>query len=1297
MLQLLGAPALSEFRIRKRLADLQAAGLDVTGWQLDSRFVHFVDTKQDLTAAQQQVLEAILTYGPAAPSNSPAGALLRLAVPRPGTISPWSSKATDIAQICGLNAVQRVERGVAYYLRTPAPLDRAAVHIVDQQLHDRMTETVLEEFNEAAALFRVETPRPLALVPVLAEGRGALVSANTSLGLALAEDEIDYLVAAFVELQRDPSDVELMMFAQANSEHCRHKTFRASWTLDGVDQPHSLMDMIQNTYANTHGEGVLSAYEDNASVIEGSTAARFFPTPEGREYGYTTEPVHILMKVETHNHPTAIAPFPGAATGSGGEIRDEGAVGRGSKPKVGLSGYSVSNLQIPGMIEPWEQSYGKPDRIASPLDIMLEAPIGGAAFNNEFGRPNICGYFRTFEMHVDDEVRGYHKPIMIAGGLGNIRAEHVDKHPINVGSKLIVLGGPAMLIGLGGSAASSMATGASDADLDFASVQRGNPEMEHRCQEVIDQCWQLGERNPIAFIHDVGAGGLSNALPELVKDGGVGGDFDLRQIPNDEPGMSPLEIWCNEAQERYVLAVDEIDLVRFDLICARERCPYAVVGTAVDEHHLRVNDTLLTSVPVDLPMSVLFGKAPKLHKDAVTTTLPRSPLVLDFSLTEAIHRVMGHPAVASKNFLITIGDRTVGGMVARDQMVGPWQTPVADVAVSTSGYQSVTGAAMAMGERSPVALLDSPAAGRLAVTEAITNIAAARIERLSDVKLSANWMAAVGHPGEDANLYKTVAAVGLDLCPALGICIPVGKDSMSMQTRWQQGEQARAVTSPLSLVISAFAPVVDVRQTLTPVLARREDTHLLLVDLGNGANRLGGSILASCFSSLAEAPADLDDAAALTSFFKLMQTPAIRAQVLAYHDRSDGGVLATLVEMAFAGRMGLQINLAGSLNERDPAQIISQLFNEEPGAVLQVDQKHSAGLRELFQGEGLACEIIAQPRLVQQIDILAGTASVFSASRASLQQRWSQVSHHIQRLRDNPQGADEEFAQISDDQDPGLSASLSFDLNDDVAAPFINTGVRPRIAILREQGVNSQVEMAAVFDSAGFSSIYVHMSELLAGHVTLDGFKGLVACGGFSYGDVLGAGEGWAKSILFNSAARATFEDFFARPDTFALGVCNGCQMLSTLKTLIPGAAHWPRFVTNRSEQFEARFSLVKIQPSASILFAGMAGSHMPIAVSHGEGRVLIAESEAQALIDAGQVVMGFVDHHLQVTETYPMNPNGSALGITGVTSVDGRFTAIMPHPERVFRTVQNAWHPDDWAEDSPWMRMFRNARVYVG
>lgn len=1292
MLQLLGAPALSEFRIQKLLADLSASGVDVTGWSLDSRFLHFVDVKAELTPAEAQVLASILTYGPVTQGVPATSSLLRLVVPRPGTISPWSSKATDIAHICGLKMVKRIERGVAYYLQAPQSLTGAVQQQLDAVLFDRMTEAVLDNTEAASALFQVEAARPLVFVPVLSQGREALAQANSALGMALADDEIDYLVDAFQQLQRDPSDVELMMFAQANSEHCRHKTFRASWSLDGVDQPHSLMDMIQNTFAKTNGEGVLSAYEDNASVITGSTAGRFYPDPVSREYGYHQEPIHILMKVETHNHPTAIAPFPGAATGSGGEIRDEGAVGRGSKPKVGLSGYSVSNLRIPGHIEAWEKDYGKPARIASALDIMIEAPIGGAAFNNEFGRPNICGYFRTFEMTVADEVRGYHKPIMIAGGLGNIREEHVEQRQIAVGSALIVLGGPAMLIGLGGGAASSMATGASDADLDFASVQRGNPEMEHRCQEVIDQCWQLGERNPIAFIHDVGAGGLSNALPELVKDGGVGGDFDLRNIPNDEPGMSPLEIWCNEAQERYVLAVSQVDLVRFALICARERCPYAVVGTAVDQQQLLVRDQLFSANPVDLPMSVLFGKAPKMHKDAVSRQSLTRPLVLDFSFEEAIHRVIGHPSVASKSFLITIGDRTVGGMVARDQMVGPWQTPVADVAVSTSGYQAHTGEAMAMGERAPVALLDSTASGRLAVTEAITNIAAAKIAHISDIKLSANWMAAVGHPGEDANLYKTVAAVGLELCPELGICIPVGKDSMSMQTRWQQDGEDRTVTSPLSLAISAFAPVTDVRDTLTPELTRSDSTELLLVDLSAGANRLGGSILAMCFNELSDESPDLDRADSLKAFFELMQSSAVREQLLAYHDRSDGGALATILEMAFAGRMGIQISLDGDSH----ADLLAQLFNEEPGAVFQVQASNSAAVQALFRERGLSCEVIARPRLAQVVEIIHQGQTVFSATRASLQQRWSQASYHIQRLRDNPVGADQEFARLLDDADPGLSAKLSFDLNDDIAAPYINTGVRPRMAILREQGVNSQTEMAAVFDRAGFAAVDVHMSEVLAGHVDLADFKGLVACGGFSYGDVLGAGEGWAKSILFNSGAREAFAGFFARSDTFGLGVCNGCQMMAALHSLIPGAENWPRFVTNRSEQFEARFSLVQIQPSPSVLFAGMAGSHMPIAVSHGEGRAELDSVGAQSLVDSGQVLMQFVDHRLAVTDDYPMNPNGSPLGITGVTNVDGRFTAIMPHPERVFRTVQNAWHPADWNEDSPWLRMFRNARVFV-
>ncbi|HKI73658.1 MAG TPA: phosphoribosylformylglycinamidine synthase, partial [Pseudomonadales bacterium] len=976
---------------------------------------------------------------------------------------------------------------------------------------------------------------------------------------------------------------------------------------------HSLMEMIQNTFQQTNGEGVLSAYEDNASVIAGPRGKRFYPNPASREYAFHEEDIHLLMKVETHNHPTAIAPFPGAATGSGGEIRDEGAVGRGSKPKVGLTGYSVSNLKIPGCPEPWEADYGSPERISTALDIMTEAPIGGAAFNNEFGRPNICGYFRSFEMSVAGEVRGYHKPIMIAGGLGNIRDDHVAQHPIPEDSALIVLGGPAMLIGLGGGAASSMATGASDAELDFASVQRGNPEMQHRCQEVIDQCWQLGAANPIRFIHDVGAGGLSNALPELVKDGGVGGEFDLRAIPSDEPGMSPLEIWCNEAQERYVLAVAADDVATFLEICRRERCPCAIVGKAVDESHLLVNDTLLATRPVDLPMSVLFGKPPRMHKDAMTRTPGREALPADLDLHDVIHRVLGHPTVASKNFLVTIGDRTVGGLVSRDQMIGPWQIPVADVAVSCTDFCGVAGEAMAMGERTPLALLDAPASGRMAIAEAITNIAAAKIGRIEDIKLSANWMAAVGHPGEDANLFRTVAAVGMELCPALGICIPVGKDSVSMQTRWQQDGHQKSVTAPLSLIISAFAPAEDVRKTLTPQLVADDATRLLLVDLSGGHQRMGGSIAGQCFMSIGDMPPDVDDAENLRQFFAVMQDDGVRDKILAYHDRSDGGLFCTVAEMAFAARMGAEL-------EMGEGDVVTALFNEEPGAVIQVRESESESVISAFSSAGISCRDIGRACMEQVLTVRQSGQEKFSASRATLQKRWSEVSWSIQRLRDNPECADEEYAAIAADDDPGLCVQLSFDIDEDVAAPFVATGVRPEIAILREQGVNSQVEMAAAFHRAGFASIDIHMSEILEGRRDLSRFKGLVACGGFSYGDVLGAGEGWAKSILFHSRVRDMFQAFFQRQDTFGLGVCNGCQMMAALKELVPGATSWPRFIRNRSEQFEARFSLVQIQPNHSVLLHDMAGSHMPIAVSHGEGRAELSGDAAAALLGSGLV-----------------------------------------------------------------------------
>jgi phosphoribosylformylglycinamidine synthase len=1283
MLILRGAPALSNFRTQKLLAGLQQQIPSVTG--LSTQFVHFADVSEPLDQARQAVLAQLLTYGPKAEGEVSHEGQLFLVLPRVGTISPWASKATDIAKNTGLDAVRRLERGVAYFVS--GTLSDAEHQQVAAQLHDRMVETVFASFDEATQLFTRQQPAPQTTVDILGGGRAALATANTALGLALADDEIDYLVESFQALGRNPVDVELMMFAQANSEHCRHKIFNASWTIDGVDQERSLFKMIKNTYEQG-GEGVLSAYADNAAVVTGPEAGRFYPDPQSKVYGYNQEAINLLMKVETHNHPTAIAPFPGAGTGSGGEIRDEGAVGRGSKPKVGLNGFTVSNLQIPDFVQPWEQNYGKPGRIVTPLDIMIDGPLGGAAFNNEFGRPNITGYFRTFEENFDGERRGYHKPIMLAGGYGNIKTEHVDKPPFAAGAKLIVLGGPAMLIGLGGGAASSMASGTSSEDLDFASVQRQNPEIERRCQEVIDACWQQGDNNPIAFIHDVGAGGLSNAFPELVKDGGCGGKFELRNVPNDEPGMSPLAIWCNESQERYVLAIKPEDLARFEAICARERCPYAVVGESTDEKHLLVNDKHFDAKPVDLPMSVLFGKPPKMHRVAERYQAPVTAFSADkVDLTDAVDRVLKHPAVASKNFLITIGDRSVTGMVVRDQMVGPWQVPVADCAVTTVSYDSFLGEAMSVGERTPVALLDAPASGRMAVAEAITNIAATRIEKLSDIKLSANWMSAAGHKGEDEKLYRTVEAVGMELCPALGLTIPVGKDSMSMRTAWQDRGENKAVTAPLSLIISAFSPVLDVRQTLTPQLRTdKGDTELLLVDLGNGKNRLGGSILAQVYNELGDVPADLDQAEQLKGFFNAVQASLAANELLAYHDRSDGGLFVALAEMAFAGHVGVDIDLADQ-------QLIAALFSEEAGAVLQVSRQHSAAVQARFSSAGVPVQVVGQLNSDDQVRVRHNGQVVFEAARAVLQSTWAETSFRIQSLRDNPVCAQQEFDAITK-QDPGFSAKLSFDINEDIAAPFINTGVRPQVAVLREQGVNGHVEMAAAFDRAGFQSVDVHMSDLLAGRVSLDAFKGIVACGGFSYGDVLGAGEGWAKTILFNENVRAGFERFFHRNDTFTLGICNGCQMVSNLKSLIPGADHWPRFVRNLSEQFEARVSLVQIQESPSVLFKGMAGSHLPVAVAHGEGHAEFAnEAALRACNDSGTVAVRFIDNHLKPTEVYPANPNGSPFGIT---SLDGRATIMMPHPERVFRAITNSWHPDDWQGDGAWLRLFRNARVFV-
>ena len=1289
MIILSGAPSLSDFRRRKLLSLFSQSVRSVTG--VTAEYRHFAEVDHSLSDEEMETLSALMSYGPTEQAL-PLNGTLFLVVPRPGTISPWSSKATDIVHNCGLQSVLRVERGIAFFVETKEELTEQEVQIIGDLLHDRMVETVFYDLQQAKLLFAQHDPEEMTRVDTIGGGVEALKQANQNLGLALAEDEIDYLADSFQTLGRNPSDAELMMFAQANSEHCRHKIFNATWTIDGKDENHSLFAMIRNTN-NLGGENVLSAYSDNAAVVAGSVGGRFYPDPTTREYGYNKEPVHLLMKVETHNHPTAIAPFSGAGTGSGGEIRDEGAVGRGSKPKAGLVGFTVSNLQIPNYIQPWEDDYGKPERIVSALDIMIEGPIGGAAFNNEFGRPNICGYFRTFETDFGGDRRGYHKPIMIAGGYGNIRENHIDKPEFSSGAKLLVLGGPAMLIGLGGGAASSMTTGSSSADLDFASVQRQNPEIERRCQEVIDQCWQLGADNPIAFIHDVGAGGLSNALPELVKDGGTGGRFELREVPNAEPGMSPLEIWCNEAQERYVLAVNPSDLERFMAICERERCPYAVVGEATDEKQIIVNDQHFENSPVDLPMSVLFGKPPKMHRTASKRQVQLNQFSTDgIAIDEAVIRVLQHPTVASKSFLITIGDRSVTGMVARDQMVGPWQIPVADCAVSTVTYDSNAGEAMAMGERTPLALLDGPASGRMAIGEAITNICAARIKDIKDIKLSANWMCAAGAEGEDENLYRTVEAVGMEFCPALGITIPVGKDSMSMRTAWQINDEEKSVTAPLSLIITGFSPVLDVRKTLTPELRQDQgNTRLILLDLGAGANRLGGSILAQVYSQMGDQAPDVDSAKTLKNFFGCMQTLNEQGDILAYHDRSDGGLFTTLVEMAFAGRTGLSIEL-----DALDGDSLAMLFNEELGAVIQVKSEISDKVLSEFSDLGIAAHPIGALNNLDTIRISRGGKLLFGQSRAELQEHWSRTSYQIASRRDNMDCVEEEFNRISMD-DPGLSANLTYDPSEDICAPYIQSGVRPRIAILREQGVNSHLEMAAAFDRAGFTAIDVHMSELLAQQRALDEFVGMVACGGFSYGDVLGAGEGWAKTILFNNQLRDQFQDFFHRPETFSLGICNGCQMLSNLKQLIPGAELWPRFVRNLSEQFEARFSLVRVEASPSIFLRDMTGSYMPIAVSHGEGRAEFVDQKSLSdLKQSGQIALRYLENNMQIATQYPANPNGSPDGITGVTTVDGRATLMMPHPERVYRTVLNSWHPSDWEEDGGWMRLFRNARAFV-
>jgi phosphoribosylformylglycinamidine synthase len=1302
MIELPGASAVSDFRIAKLRPALEAIHPGIGA--ISARFVHFVDVSRDLDPRETTLLERLLTYGPRedAQAGGSAAAIEVVVVPRFGTISPWSSKATDIAKVCGLDAVRRIERGIAWRIEGAKNLSRDEAERLAAPLFDRMTETALHDRGEAARLFVKEKTRSLRTVS-LASGRGALVAANSELGLALSDDEIDYLVKNFAALGRDPTDVELMMFAQANSEHCRHKIFNADWIIDGERQPKSLFAMIRNTHEK-NPRGVLSAYRDNAAVMEGALGKRYFPNPENDVYGAVDEPIDILMKVETHNHPTAISPFPGAATGSGGEIRDEGATGRGAKPKAGLTGFSVSHLRIPGFEQPWEKApgepLGKPGRIVSALDIMIEGPIGGAAFNNEFGRPNICGYFRTFEQAAYGDpggrVRGYHKPIMIAGGLGNVRRNHVEKCEIPVGTKIVVLGGPAMLIGLGGGAASSMGSGSSSADLDFASVQRGNPEIQRRAQEVIDRCSARWSLNPILLIHDVGAGGLSNAVPEAVAHtAGRGARIDMAAIPNDEPGMSPMELWCNESQERYVLLIDAARLEDFAAIARRERCPFAVLGDIDDTGVLVLEDKLNGKRPVDLPLEVLLGKAPKMLRDVRRVTPPQAAMpTAGLDLCDAAYRLLRFPAVADKTFLISIGDRTVGGMISRDQMVGPWQVPVADVAVTIADYFGHAGEAMSMGERTPVAVLDAPASGRLAVGEALTNLLAADIGALSNVKLSANWMAACGEPGEDAALYATVRTVGEELCPALGIAIPVGKDSLSMKTVWGEGAQRKSVVAPVSLIISAFAPVGDVRKTWTPQLRTDFGANvLMLVDLGRGANRLGGSSLAQVYGELGATPPDLAEPKLLIQLAAALAELRAQNLVLAYHDRSDGGVFATLAEMAFAGHCGLDIQLPAGANGAAGA-----LFSEELGVVLQVKGEHAAAAHSIFVRHGLGelTHALGSATRGPRVRIEAAGERI-DESWEDLRRAWSEVSFRMRELRDEPGCAREEFAAACDTGAPGLNVALTFDPNEDVSAPFVHTA-RPKVAVLREQGVNSQIEMAAVFDRVGFEPHDVHMTDVLSGRVRLADFKGLVACGGFSYGDVLGAGEGWAKSILYHAATRDAFQVFLDRPDTFTLGVCNGCQMFAALKDIVPGATRWPRFVRNRGEQFEGRFSLVALQPSPSIFLAGMDGSMLPIAVAHGEGRAEFAnDADARAFSESSLVSARYVEGNRKVATSYPDNPNGSPFGIAAITNEDGRVTLTMPHPERSFRYAQNSWRPDGAGEYSGWYRMFGNARRWVG
>lgn len=1311
ILKFRGKAALSPFRLNKLL--MQAHERDLAVSAISAEFCYLVEPTQPLTPAEigwlQELLHATLLTALPHPRE------LSIVSPRVGTVSPWSSKATNIAHQCGLTSLKRIEHAVVYQITVGPVWGDVQREALDELLHDRMTECVWHAWQEVDQLFEPMTPCAMTVSECDTQGRQALLAANETLGLALSEDEIAYLYAYFQQRERNLTDAELMMFAQANSEHCRHKIFNARFVINGAAKEKTLFQLIKDTHA-AHPQGTVVAYHDNASVIEGALVERYYPAGADHHYHYHPELTHLLMKVETHNHPTAIAPFPGAATGVGGEIRDEGATGRGSRPMAGLSGFSVSHLRIPDNHQPWEQAaYGSPARMASPCQIMLDGPIGAAAFNNEFGRPNLAGYFRCFELTFDGTVWGYHKPIMLAGGVGLIQAKQVNKQALPVGALLIQLGGPGLLIGLGGGAASSMETGANHEALDFASVQRGNPEMQRRCQEVIDRCWQLGEANPILSIHDVGAGGLSNAFPELVYDAGRGGRFALRDIPVGASGMSPMQIWSNEAQERYVLAILPEQREAFALICARERCPFAVVGTATDNGQLQVEDAYFNTTPVDMSLDVLLAKPPRYVRNVTSVAQPAPNCeVVPHLLQETIERILHHPTVASKAFLITIGDRTVGGLTARDQMVGRWQVPVADAAVTTLGFKTYRGAALAVGERTPVALLQAAASARLAVAEALTNLASVWVGDVTQVKLSANWMAAAGYGSEDAKLYQAVEAVS-ELCQQLGVSIPVGKDSLSMKAVWQEaGNNSKCVVAPVSLVVSAFACVQDVRRTVTPVLHDDKDTELLLVDLGAGQARLGASIYEQVWNEVGSAPPDIVSSSALAGFFNTMQSLLADRLVLAYHDRSDGGMFVTLAEMMFASHLGLTVQLhglpsarpasvqenvspiRGEMQERVAQKRIAHLlFNEEPGALLQVKRHDVAEVIARFTQAGLGGHVhqVAHINHSDQLIIRDADLSLCVLDRTALYQAWCATSYHLQSLRDNPQCAQSEYQLNTSATPPALFASLSFDVHEDPAAPYIHTGQRPWVAVLREQGVNGHYEMAAAFESAGFDAVDVTMSDLVSARVSLTQFHGLAVCGGFSFGDVLGAGGGWAKSILGDARMRDEFERFFQRTDNFVLGVCNGCQMLAQLASIIPGAVTWPRFVRNESEQFEARVAMVEVTPSPSIFLTDMVGSYLPVVVSHGEGRAVFPTEAPPSDV---AVALRYVDALGQVTRAYPLNPNGSVDGITGVTTADGRITIMMPHPERVFRTVQNSWHPPEWGEKGAWYRMFATARRWL-